>query len=312
MAVYTTLTHQTITSHLAGFDIGPLTGFKGAPDGIENTTYFITTDQDEYVLTLSEWLESEQLPFFIDLTTLLNHNNLPVPCPLTDKHGIALMEIASKPALLFPLIKGSHTKVVNIAQCRAIGEFLGQMHNVTRHDKSHKELKPNNKSFGWCCEWASQAATSLDTATTHLLNSTIEQLQPLFADETALPRGIIHADLFTDNVLMVKDKITAVIDFYLAGSDFLLLDLAITVNDWCSGPDGSLHEQHYRALLEGYQQHRPFELGEKAAWPQMLQAGALRFWLSRILFLQQFPELKGKAPQEYQAILEHRLEMEGV
>jgi homoserine kinase type II len=309
MAVYTTLTHQTITQHLAGFDIGTLAEFKGAPDGIENTTYFITTSQGEYVLTLSEWLKPEQLPFYIELTTLLSQNNLPVPCPITNKQGKALMAIKGKPALLFPRINGSHTKTVDATQCRAIGEFLGQMHTVTRHDKNHEELKPNDKGFGWCCEWASQAATALDAPTTDLLNRAIEQLQPLFADKTALPRGIIHADLFTDNVLMVNDKVTAVIDFYLAGSDFLLLDLAITVNAWCSQPDGSLHNEHYQALLEGYKHHRPFEQGEEAAWPLMLQAGALRFWLSRILFLQQFPEVKGKAPEEYQAILQHRLEM---
>ncbi|NQZ12017.1 MAG: homoserine kinase [Algicola sp.] len=308
MAVYTTLTHQTIASHLANFDIGTLTEFKGAPDGIENTTYFITTDQGEYVLTLSEWLESEQLPFFIDLTTLLNQNNLPVPCPLIDKQSKALMNIADKPALLFPRIKGLHTKTVNVAQCQSIGEFLGQMHAVTRHDKNYNELKPNTKSFQWCCEWASQAATSLDAPATELLNQTIEQLTPLFADKTALPRGIIHADLFTDNVLMVEDEVTAVIDFYLASSDFLLLDLAITVNAWCSAPDGRLIDAHYRALLDGYQRYRSFEEGEKAAWPQMMQAGALRFWLSRILYLQLFPNLKGKAPQVYQQILQHRLE----
>ncbi len=309
MAVYTTLTHQTIAQYLADFDIGNLTDFKGAPDGIENTTYFITTDQGEYVLTLSEWLKPEQLPFFIDLTTLLNQNNLPVPCPVTDKQGKALMDIAGKPALLFPRIKGSHPKTVDEKQCRAIGEFLAQMHNVTQHEKTHEELKTNDRGFAWCCEWANQAATSLDASTTEFLHQTIDSLKSLFADKTALPRGIIHADLFTDNVLMVDDKVTAAIDFYLAGSDFLLLDLAITVNAWCSKHDGSLNDVYYQALLSGYKAHRPFEQNEEAAWPQMLQAGALRFWLSRILFLQQFAEVKGKAPQVYQTILQQRLNM---
>jgi len=323
MSVYTALDQETIAHYIDNFRIGPLTHFEGALDGIENTTYFVSTDQSQqksedytaeegnFVLTLFETLRAEQLPFFIELTTYLQEHELPVPSPLRDINGNALQTISNKPALLFSRVAGEHPAHPNKEQCQSIGSFLGKMHKLT---SNNFDAPQNSRGFKWCCEQASQINEYLTATDNTLLNDTIDHLKPFFVDAWSLPRGVIHGDLFHDNALFLKNELIGVIDFYNASNEFLIFDLAITINDWCSGKDATLNHTLYTALLHGYQQERPLLDTEKAAWPHILQAAALRFWISRLLVKhtpgQSQPKgilTQHKDPGEYKDILQQRI-----
>ena len=327
MAVYTVLERTDIERFIKPFGIGPLVDFEGVAAGIENTNYFITTDQSEfgsevatetlhhYVLTLFEEINAEDLAFYVELTTLLNLRGLPVPCPARDADGLALHTLHGKPALLVPRIKGEHPKLPTVAQCHAIGFALSGIHNVTLEAGFQH---PGNRSLAWLSELAEKLKTTIDDSDQDLL-AEVERFNTLIEASPNLPRAVIHGDLFRDNTLFQGDALTAIIDFNSAGSGFLMMDLAITVNDWCSEADGSLNNERCDALLAGYQHNRPLEEQEKTLWNDFLRIAAARFWLSRIASQAQLdnaPHRPGslaepKDPKQYKAILMQRIHSPG-
>jgi homoserine kinase type II len=316
MAVYTVLDQHDIEAIITPFGIGPVLQFEGAADGIENTTYFITTDHSQsladeltadeqhYVLTIFEELEAQSLDFYVSVIASLESQGLPVPAPLRDYNGNYTQTVQGKPALLFPKAEGSHPGQLTLEQCREIGGFLARMHRVSR---TLDLDNPGNRSFDWLKQLSQKVMDQLDEKEQQLLSQEISHFE---AVPDNLPRGVIHNDLFRDNTLFLDNQLNAVIDFYNAGNGLLLSDLAIVVNDWCSEPDGSINPERYQAVVEAYHTERPFVAAEQTYWNDVLRISATRFWVSR-LAAQLVPKqshrtgslVQYKDPSQYKAIL---------
>jgi len=306
MAVYTTLTESEICGLLSHFDLPILQAFQGASSGVENTTYFLTLESgSQYVLTVFENFAPESLGPYIELTTQLHQQNLPVPCPLVDRKGIALQTIVGKPALLFVRAPGKHIESVEPSICHQVGNMLAKIHIAA----PGPETLPLAQSCDliWTKETLALVNSSLDKADAKLLERQLHLASDL--QTRGLPRGIIHGDLFRDNVLVQNGIITAIIDFYNAGRDVLLIDLAIAANDWCFTQKRS-KDDCVSALLEGYQAIHPLSEAEQSSWRDCLQVAAARLWLSRqkrLLMSQQGYERTIKDPDEYRSLLLYHL-----
>ena len=334
MAVYTVLERQQVEDFIQPFGIGPLISFEGVAAGIENTNYFVSTDQSDfpselhteptrhYVLTIFEAADEQDLAFFVQITTLLNRQGLPVPCPLQDADGIAMQQLQGKPALLIPKLAGEHPVEPSAEQCRSLGETLAKVHNsCVESGLQH----PSIRSLKWLEACTADLNRYLDSkpgtlepdllcdADRKLLDE-IPRFQQRVAKHPNLPRAVIHGDLFRDNALFTGDQLTGLIDFNSAGSGYLMYDLAVAANDWCSQADGSLNQPLADALLGAYQQVRPFSEDERKLWNDFLRIAAARFWVSR-LHIQLQPKaahrlgglVEVKDPQQYKNILLQRI-----
>ena len=329
MAVYTVLEKQEIEALIKPFGIGPLLDFQGVAEGLENTSYFISTDhsalrteelsasKQDYVLTVFEELSMADLPFYVELTTALNRGGLKVPCPLSDYNGGSLQKVAEKPALLFPKISGHHPGSVSEQHCQAIGEALAKMHCVSQQLSLSSNKNKNyagNRNSHWLKQTAEQVLTVLDAEEKALIKQALDPYWALIDEKPKLPTGIIHNDLFRDNTLFEGEQLNGIIDFYNACHGYLLVDLAIVVNDWCSTEDGGIDPARYNSLLDAYALIRPFTALEQTHWNTFLATSACRFWLSRLLS-RHFPKsdhregclIPQKDPAEYRSILLHRL-----
>lgn len=301
MSVYTTISEAELNTFLSQYAVGTLQSFEGIQAGIENTNYFVTTSEGEYVLTLFEQLAWEELPYFLDIMAFLAEHEVPSAHPIADCNGAYLRQLKEKPAALVERLNGQGVDHPNTAQCAEIGGALGRMHAMAHNFEGQRE---NPRDIHWCQASVTQLNTKLDREDQATLSSELQFQEA--ARRGSLPQGVIHADLFRDNALFVDDHLTGIIDFYYACNDALLYDVAVTVNDWCVEADGSIHNERYQALLGQYRQQRPFSEAEKEAWPAMLRAAALRFWLSRLLDLH-FPRpgemTHIKDPKAFQSIL---------
>jgi homoserine kinase type II len=306
MSVYTTVTDDELSAWLASYNVGTLIELRGIAAGIENTNYFVTTTAGRYVLTLFEKLTAAELPFYLNLMAFLADHGVPSARPLANEEGRLLGELNGKPAALVAFLPGRDVTEPTPEQCRAVGTMLARIHIA---GKSYPARMDNPRGLSWWKEVEPEIAPFLAAADAALLQHEIAfQAQHAFY---ALPRGAIHADLFRDNVLFERGRISGVIDFYFACTDAWLYDVAITVNDWCVQPDGRLDEPRAQALLTAYASARPLERSELDAWPVMLRAAALRFWISRLydLHLPRPGELThAKDPLHFQRILERHIE----
>ncbi|MCL7942148.1 homoserine kinase [Halomonas sp. ATCH28] len=308
MAVFTPLTEPQVAEFLSRFDAGSLVSLEGVPAGTENTTFFVTTDRRELVLTLFEQGEHEELPFFVELLDYLDEHRLPVPGPLHDRDGVALHTLADKPALLFPKLPGKSPLAPNLAQCRELGDTLGRMHVVSRHFPGHR---PNPRDLHWLLPMHHKVLVYLSPQDQALMKDEVEIYQGFFGDAPALPQGALHGDLFRDNTLFDGDRLGGLIDFYNGCTGDLLFDLAIVINDWATGSDGRLDAERHDAILAAYLARRPLTPAERDAWPMMLRLTALRYWLSRLLVVYVDPpahDLTPHDPDQFLTILKARLE----
>lgn len=303
MSVYTTIERDELVAFLCRFSLGQLTDFAGISAGIENTNYFVTTTNGEYVLTIFEELTAEELPFFLNLMAFLAEHNVPSAHPLADSDGRYLQELKGKPAALVQRLRGRNVDHPSTAQCAAIGDALGTMHRVIGEFEGRR---PNPRGPAWRHETARRILPRLDEDDAALLQAELD-FQSRFRLED-LPQGVIHADLFRDNALFEGDELTGIIDFYYACEDALLYDLAVTVNDWCTTTEGELDDTRVMAMLAAYHRRRPFTALEVGAWPVELRAAALRFWLSRLqdkLFPRDGAITHIKDPMHFRRILAH-------
>ena len=284
MSVYTYLHEQDIQQLLELYDIGQLETFTGIDGGVENTNYFIDLSKNgtrqRYVLTLFEYLPTKALPFFIDLTDELAAGNIPVPAPIRDKFGKALHSLKGKPALIAPCLPGKHIKNVTDEHCEKMGEVLGRIHRIGQQSKLQQK---NQRGIHWLNLQQQRLQPLMDKEDAALMTEQWQSIVNSLAEFNQLPEGLIHGDLFHDNVLFAHHQITGVIDFYNACHDWLIYDVAVTVNDWCLNQDLTLDPQRCRAFLTAYSQVRPFTDEEKKAWPVILRLAAFRFWISRII-----------------------------
>ncbi len=304
MSVYTRIERHELEQFLRGYCVGALVDFSGISAGIENTNYFVTTRQGSYVLTLFETLNAGQLPYFLDLMAHLAEHGVPCAHPVADLQGHYLRVLKDKPTALVQRLSGNNVEYPGTSQCAAVGHALGQMHVA---GLSFPDRRAPDRGPAWRAATARKVLPRLSNEQAELLKDELTfQAQH---SGLALPQGVIHADLFRDNVLFTGERLTGIIDFYYACHDALLYDLAITVNDWCSAADGALRPEQSGALLAAYRQQRPLQPEEHPAWPVMLRAAALRFWLSRLHDLH-FPRpgemTHTKDPEVFRRILRER------
>lgn len=282
MAVFTPVSLDDLSDWITQFPLGKALAIKGIASGIENSNFFIHTDAGEFVLTVFENLSFEQLPFYLHLMRHLAQRGVSVPAPLANHEGNILNSLHGKPAAIVSKLNGSSQMAPQPVHCAAVGAMLAKMH-LAGLDFDIRQ--PNLRDIGW---WRATTPLVLPFLPEHLrqLLQAEMQFQETFAASAAygaLQRGPIHADLFRNNVMFDGERLTGFFDFYFAGCDSWLFDVAVTVNDWCIDVDsGTLDTVRVQALLAAYHAERPFTAAEQQAWQPMLRAGALRFWLSRL------------------------------
>ena len=302
MSVFTTVTPAQLQCWLRDYPLGELRDLKGIATGITNTNYFVTTDRGRYVLTLFEKNTAEELPYFLDLMAHLADRGIPCPHPVANAAGAYLGTLNNKPAALVTCLRGNSLEQVEPGHCAAMGAMLARLHLA---GQSFPQSMENPRGPRWWKATAQSVLPFLDAAQTRLLLQELAY-QAEFRG-SGLPRGVIHADMFRDNVLFEGDELTGLIDFYYACNDVLAYDLAITVNDWCVDTSGELDVPRLRAMLRAYHEQRPLGAEEREAWPALLRAAALRFWLSRLYDLH-FPQpgelTHAKDPEHYRRILQ--------
>ena len=280
MSVYTPVSQAELERWLGRYSVGRLESFEPIQAGIENSNYFVTTSQGRYVLTLFERLPAQELPFYLGLMAHLARHGIPAPAPIADLADQFLGRLNGKPAALVTRLPGGSLERPAAAECAELGALLARMHLAGRSYSAYLE---NPRGPKWWRLAANELRAFLDAGQRALLDEELAfHAGQRFPD---LPRGPVHADLFRDNALFEAGRISGVIDFYFAGVDCLLYDVAVCANDWCLTElerDPSLEPTRTRALLDAYQAVRPWTALERTAWPVMLRAAALRFWLSRL------------------------------
>ena len=281
MSVFTTVNADQLRDWLKNYSIGHLLSLEGIPAGIENTNYFVDTSHGRYVLTLFEKLTRAELPFYVHLMAHLSRHGIPCPAPIADRDNEYLGVINGKPAMLATRLAGRSQMDPQPAHCAAIGSMLAAMHVA---GQSYGRRFANPRGYDWWLQTAPALLDFLDADERALLENEIAfqraaREQGVCAE---LPSGVVHADLFRDNCLMDGERVGGIIDFYFAGDDYLLFDLAVTLNDWCSDEAGELVAEKAGAMLGAYHDERALSAAEHRAWPMMLRGAALRFWLSRL------------------------------
>src|SRR3954465_6178088 len=277
LSVYTPVSEAQATEWLRNFSGGALVALEPIKAGIENSNFFVTTTQGRYVLTLFERLPAEELPFYLDLMAHLARHGIPSPAPIADLSDQYLQQLNGKPAALVTRLPGRSLENPGEKECAELGALLARMHLAGRSYAAYLE---NPRGPKWWRFAAAEVRRFLKGEQVALLDDEMAyQSQHRFPD---LPRGPVHADLFRDNALFEKGRISGVIDFYFAGVDCLLFDLAVCANDWCLDAAHGLEASRTQALLRSYESVRELSPLEREAWSIMLRAAALRFWLSRL------------------------------
>jgi homoserine kinase type II len=311
MSVFTTVSPEQLSAWLEQYpDIGALRELKGIASGITNTNYFVITDTQRYVLTLFEHHHAEELPYFLNLMAHLAAQGVACPKPLANLRQQYLGQLNGKPAAMVSCLNGKDLKNPAPEHCAQVGDFLARMHLAGRSYPAHMD---NPRGPHWFMVTARKVMPHLEASMQQLLQNELDY-QAQFR-ELKLPRGVIHGDLFKDNILFDGDKLGGAIDFYYACNDVLVYDLAIAVNDWCVLDNGAVDTVRLQAMLRAYHAQRPLSDEEREAWVVVLRAGALRFWLSR-LHDYHFPlagELThAKDPGQFQRVLEARIRDESL
>lgn len=305
MSVFTTVTETEAETWLQQYSVGTLVSLRGVASGIENTNYFISTDQGHYVLTLFEKLTPAELPYFLQLMAHLASKGVPCPQPVANYQGELLSLLNGKPASIVSKLSGASLTVPTAAQCAAVGSTLARIHLAGQDFSLQRD---NQRGAAWWKASTPQLLPLLSDEAAGLLQAEVK-FQALHRLQD-LPRGVIHADMFRDNVLFDGDTLSGVIDFYFACNDAWLYDIAITVNDWCTVDNGELDAECTAALLQAYHAVRPLTSIERGAWPITLRAAALRFWVSRLLDMH-FPRegemTHAKNPAHFEQILRSRI-----
>ena len=286
MAVYTEVPFEEAAALLRTLNLGELTQLQGIKGGIENTNYFVTSERDgavlEHVLTLFERLGFEQLPFYLHLMKHLAGKGIAVPDPAATAQGDILHRVQGKPAAVVNKLRGKSELRPNASHCHAVGDMLARMHLA---GADFAMSQPNLRGLPWWNDTVPVVLPYLSAAQADLIRSELAFQNHVAASPAyaALPRGPIHADLFRDNVMFDGEALTGCFDFYFAGVDTWLFDLAVCLNDWCIDLTTGAHDAARAAsMLDAYQAERPLTAAERELLPAMLRAGALRFWISRL------------------------------
>jgi homoserine kinase type II len=282
MAVYTEVTDEALGAFLVDYDLGPVSSFKGIAEGVENSNFLMDAQKGRFFLTLFEKrVKQEDLPFFIGLMEHLAKRGVNCPQPVRARAGGALGRLADRPAVIVTFLDGLSIRRPTARHCASVGEALGRIHKA---GADFQLRRPNALSVdGWrpLFEAASARADEVTPGLAAETESELEALRKVWP--SALPAGIIHADLFPDNVLFLGDNLSGLIDFYFACNDAFAYDLSICLNAWCFEPDASFNITKGMALINGYERVRRLTDGEVEALPVLARGSALRFMLTRLV-----------------------------
>jgi len=332
MAVFTEVEFGEADALVQRLGLGPLRELRGIEGGIENTNYFATTESGEFVLTLFERLGAEQLPYYLCLMKHLAGRGLPVPEPVADPaiqppsgHALTipanapcelLLKVAGKPAALVQRLSGRSELAPGTAHCAELGALLARMHLAAR---DFPRIQPNLRGLAWWNDTVPVVLPYVDESQAALLRGELAYQNHIAESSAyaALPRGPVHADMFRDNVMFATGddagaapRLTGVFDFYFAGTDTWLFDLAVCLNDWAIDlPTGQHDAERADALLAAYESVRPLNASERALLPAMLRAAALRFWISRLWDFhlpREASMLKPHDPAHFERVLRER------
>jgi homoserine kinase type II len=301
MAVYTDVGEEELGAFLAGYDLGALLSYKGIAEGVENTNFLLHTAAGHYILTLYEKrVARADLPFFLGLMEHLALAGINCPQPVASRVAGALGELAGRPAAIFTFLEGVSVRRPQVGHCAALGRAMAGLHIAGRDFKLHRANALGPSGWHTLALSAGPRADSVTAGLSSLITEELAHLSKHWPDE--LPRGVIHADLFPDNVFFLGEELSGLIDFYFACDDFLAYDLAICLNAWCFEPDGSYNVTKGKALLSGYIEKRPMSGAELLALPLLARGAALRFLLTRLVDWLDVPPgalVSPKDPLEY-------------
>jgi homoserine kinase type II len=282
MAVYTEVSFDEAAAFLSALNLGQLQSLRGTANGIENTNYFVNTDQGEYVLTLFERLTFEQLPYYLHLMKHLAAHGIAVPDPVPDAKGNIVHRLKGKPAAVVNKLRGHSELEPTAAHCDAVGEALARLHLA---GLDYPRQQPNLRGLAWWNDTVPVVLPALEPAQRTLILGELAYQNHIAAASgyRSLPRGPVHADLFRDNVMFEDGQLTGFFDFYFAGCDTFLFDIGVCLNDWCIDlASGAQDRPRADAFMAAYQRVRPLTAQERNLLPALQRAAALRFWLSRL------------------------------
>ena len=310
MAVYTDVSFDEASDFLKALDLGQLQSLKPCSGGIENTNYFVDTDSGAHVLTLFERLSFEQLPFYLQLMKHLAERGIPVPNPAPDKNGAILHSLKGKPAAVVNKLRGASELAPTLAHCTQVGDMLARMHLAGR---DFDLRQPNLRGLQWLNATLPSVLPHVTAQQRSLLLGELAYQNHISSSSAykALPTGVVHGDLFRDNVMFEGGELTGFFDFYFAGCDTFLFDIGVSLNDWCIElPTGQHNGARADAFLTAYQSVRVLTAHERALLPAMARAAALRFYMSRLwdFYLpREASVLKAHDPTHFERVLTARV-----
>jgi homoserine kinase type II len=301
MAVYTHVSADEISEFIAEYDVGEVISFKGIAEGVENSNYLLSTTKNKFILTLFEKRVNENdLPFFMSLMKHLSDKGINCAEPIKDKNGNVLKELCGRPTALISFLNGLSITKPSRQNCRELGEAMAEMHIAVQDFEMSRDNNLSVDGWGSLAQKCHSRADECHMGLSNIIKQEIEFLQNNWPSD--LPKGIIHADLFTDNVFFLDGKLSGLIDYYFACTDIFAYDIAICINAWCFEKDGSFNATNAAALVKGYQKKRPLTVAEINALPLLCRGSALRFILTRLYdWLNQVEGalVKVKDPLEY-------------
>ena len=301
MAVYTEVSDEDLRAFLEAYGLGEVTAFKGIAEGVENSNYLLRTTEGSYILTLYEKRVSRvDLPYFLGLMEHLAAKGIDCPLPVKGGDGHALRELCGRPAAVITFLDGLSARRILPRHCQLLGAALAEMHVAGADFAGHR---PNDLSVtGWrpLLEASAARAHEVRPGLAEALDAELRHLEDNWPE--GLPDGVIHADLFPDNVFFLSDRLSGIIDFYFACNDFCAYDLAVCLNAWCFEPDNSFNVTKARHMLHAYRAKRPFSAAELEVLPLLARGSALRFLLTRLYDWLNLPPgalVEPKDPLEY-------------
>lgn len=303
MAVYTEVSDEELDRFVALYDIGRVLSCKGIAEGVENSNYLLHTERGNFILTLYEKrVDPADLPFFVGLMEHLAGRGIGCPLPVRARSGEALGTLAGRPAAIVTFLEGQWVRRPTARHCALLGEALARMHLAGRDFATPRPNALSMSAWRPLFERSRARADEVAPGLAADVEAELAHVEAAWPKDGALPWGVVHADLFPDNVFFLDDRLSGLIDFYFACDDALAYDVAICLNSWCFEPDLSFNLTKGRAFLTAYEAVRPLEPAEAAALPLLARGSALRFLLTRLYDWLNVPEgalVRPKDPLEY-------------